>query len=65
MAMPVIGDDNTEWIQLGCYFRKVEEWEEDFWNNNDEFPNDWSKQSKFRLLAYETCKKWLELERNN
>ena len=41
----------------------VSEWENDFWNNNSEFPNDGSLKSEYRKLAYESCKKWLELNK--
>jgi len=45
-------DKNTEWIQLGCYTRTRKEWEEDFWNNINEFPNDGSEKSNARLRAF-------------
>ena len=63
IAMPVIADDGTEYIRLGCYFRKVSEWESDFWNNPSEFPNTGDMPSKLRWLAYQTCLQWLELNR--
>jgi len=61
--MPIISEDNKHYVRLGCYTRLVSEWENDFWNNNSEFPNDGSLKSEYRKLAYETCKKWLELNK--
>lgn len=63
IAMPIISEDNQHYIRLGCYTRLLSEWENDFWNNTNEFPNDGSLKSEYRKLAYETCKKWLELNK--
>jgi hypothetical protein len=63
IAMPVIADDGTEHIRMGCYFRSVAEWESDFWNNPTEFTNDGSMKSKMRWMAYQTCLEWLRLHR--
>ncbi len=57
----IISEDNKHYIKLGCYTRLVSEWEEGFWNNTDEFPNDNSIKSNLRVLAFETCKKWIEI----
>jgi len=57
----IISDNKKNYIKLGCYTRLVSEWEEDFWNNTKEFPNDNSVESNLRVLAFETCKKWLEI----
>jgi hypothetical protein len=46
---------------MGCFTRKLSEWESDFWNNNEEFPNDNSKKSNMRLFAFETAKRWFEM----
>jgi len=46
---------------MGCYVRKVSEWEADFWNNENEFPNDNSEKSNLRLFAFETAKRWFEI----
>ena len=46
---------------MGCYDRSLIEWENDFWNNNDEFPNNGSENGKMRLMAFETAKKWFEI----
>ena len=63
VSIPIIADDDREYIKLGCYTRLVSEWESDFWNNNSEFPNDGSVKSELRKMAYETCKKWLEINK--
>jgi hypothetical protein len=46
---------------MGCYTRKLSEWESDFWNNKNEFPNNGSKESNMRLFAFKTAKKWFEI----
>ena len=61
VVIPFIGEDNKKYIKMGCYTRKLSEWEVDFWNNNNEFPNDGSEKSRLRLFAFETAKRWLEL----
>ena len=53
-----------EMIQLGCFTRTRSEWESDFWNNNDEFPNDNSEKSKARLRAFKMCCFFLDLIKN-
>jgi len=63
-AMAVIEENGTKWVRLGCHFRTVVDWEHHFWNNDVEFPDDGSQESKLRLFAFETCKRWLELEKN-
>jgi hypothetical protein len=49
----VISEDNTLYIGLGCHFRKAIEWQNDFWNNLSEFPNDGSIKTQERQLALE------------
>ena len=61
ITMPYITEKNEKRIKLGCFDRSLEEWENDFWNNNNEFPNDNSESSNLRLMAFETAKKWLEI----
>ena len=63
IAMPIIVEDGKFYIKLGCYLRSVENWEKDFWNNPNEFPDDNSVKSQLRVLAYETCKKWIEINK--
>ena len=63
IAMPIITQDNKHYIRLGCYTRLVSDWQNDFWNNNNEFPNNGDLDSKYRLMAFEFCKKWIELNK--
>lgn len=44
------------WIQLGCFLRKLSDWEENFWNNDNEFPNNGGFESERRLKTYNTLK---------
>jgi len=47
---------NTEiLIQLGCFTRNISEWDNNFWNNDIEFPEG-SPQGQERLNAYQTIK---------
>ncbi|MCF6331009.1 MAG: pentapeptide repeat-containing protein [Sulfurimonas sp.] len=41
-------------VRMGCFERTIEEWEENFWNNDREFPNNNSKDSIDRLECYKT-----------
>jgi hypothetical protein len=63
VAVPIIAEDDETYIKLGCHLRKVSEWEQDFWNNPSEFPNDNSIKSQMRVFAFETAKKWIELNK--
>jgi len=63
VCIPFIGEDETEWLVLGCYTRTLKEWEKDFWNNDSEFPNNGDEDSELRLLAFETAKKWFKLKK--
>ena len=63
IAMPVVAEDGTEYIHLGCKFHKVSEWAENFWNNPGEFPNNGDTASKDRWNAYQACLRWLEARR--
>ena len=65
LVIPFISDDNVKYVRMGCYIRTVEDWDKDFWNNENEFPNNGSEKSNLRLFAYETAKKWLEIVENN
>lgn len=58
-AAGFISEDNLAFIRLGCFLRSVEDWEEDFWNNEYEFPDDGSKESLKRLNAYKKCLNWI------
>lgn len=61
IVIPYITIDNEMRIKMGCLDRCLDEWNSNFWNNDNEFPNDGSLKSNERLLAFETAKKWLEL----
>jgi len=40
------GED--KFLQMGCKYQKIEEWKENHWNNDVEFPNDGSIESNDR-----------------
>ena len=56
----IIAEDDSEWVRMGCHFRLREEWENDFWNNDKEFPNDNSESSNMRLAAFQFACKWID-----
>jgi len=56
----ILAKNGTKYIKMGCYLRTLAEWENDFWNNNNEFPNDDSEKSNMRKFAFECAKKWFE-----
>ena len=51
--------DGKIYIRLGCYVRPLQEWDEDFWNNPSEFPNDKSEKSEKRLATFNKIKSYL------
>jgi hypothetical protein len=61
VVIPFISEGNEKYVKMGCYTRKLSEWEADFWNNDNEFPNNGSEKSNLRLFAFETAKKWFEI----
>jgi hypothetical protein len=63
ICIPFISEENEIYIKMGCYTRLLSEWENDFWNNPSEFPNDGNIESKYRVMAYEFCKQWIELNK--
>jgi hypothetical protein len=63
ICIPFISEKNKIYIKMGCYTRLLSEWENDFWNNPSEFPNDGNIESKYRLMAFEFCKQWIELNK--
>ena len=66
VVIPFISEDDEKCVKMGCYTLKLSEWESDFWNNRNEFPNDNSEKSNLRLFAFETAKKWFEvIEKSN
>ena len=56
-----IEEKRGEIIQLGCFTRTRKEWEDDFWNNKKEFPNDNSDKSNARIRAFKMCCLFLDL----
>ena len=60
-VIPYITEENEKRVKMGCFDRSLKEWEENFWNNDNEFPNNGSVKSNLRLMAFETAKKWLEI----
>jgi len=61
IVIPYITEENDKRIKMGCYDRLLAEWENDFWNNPNEFPNDGSEKSQLRLFAFGAAKKWFEI----
>ena len=61
VVIPFISEDDIKYVKMGCFTRKLSDWESDFWNNDNEFPNDGSEKSNLRLFAFETAKKWFEV----
>lgn len=49
---------NKKRVRLGCFDRTVEEWDSNFWNNDEEFPEN-SPQGKNRFMIYTFIKEWL------
>ena len=60
VVFAIIDDKGNKWIRMGCFTRKVSEWQKDFWNNDNEFPNNDSEDSKLRLFAYKTALNWFK-----
>jgi len=61
IVIPYITEKDEKRVKMGCYDRSLSEWENNFWNNYNEFPNDNSIKSNLRLMAFETAKKWFEI----
>ena len=61
IVIPFISESGDRYVKMGCYTRKVEDWDKDFWNNPGEFPNNGNVKSELRLFAYETAKRWFDL----
>ena len=62
VVIAIIDDKGEQWVRMGCRLRKRSEWANDFWDNDEEFPNNGNKYSSLRLLAYEYACGWLDLE---
>ena len=65
IVMPIIAENGKQYVIMGCYTRTVKEWNQDFWNNTSEFPNDKSLKSQLRVMAYKTAKQWIKLNLDN
>ena len=61
IVIPYITESGDKRVKMGCHDRTVEEWDSNFWNNNDEFPNDNSLKSNLRMMAYNTARTWFDL----
>ena len=61
IVIPYITESGDKRVKMACHDRTVEEWDSNFWNNNDEFPNDNSLKSNFRMMAYNTARTWFDL----
>jgi hypothetical protein len=60
-VIPFITEENEKRLVMGCFNRSLDEWKSDFWNNNNEFPNDGSLKSNLRLMAFNTALSWFDL----
>ena len=60
-----IEEKRGEIIQLGCFTRTRKKWENNFWNNDNEFPNDNSDDSNARFRAFQMCCYFLYLIKKN
>ncbi len=60
VVITYITDKDEHRVKMGCHDRSVSEWDVDFWNNPNEFPNDGSEKSNMRLFAYNTAKEWFK-----
>ena len=63
IVIPILAEDGQEYVTMGCYTRSVKEWQEDFWNNTSEFPNDNSIPSQLRKMAFDFAIKWIKINR--
>jgi uncharacterized protein YjbI with pentapeptide repeats len=58
----MLTDDNQVMIRLGCHTQTLEEWSKDFFNNDDEFPNDGSAKTKHRINAFQFAVNYARIE---
>jgi len=47
-------------VQLGCYSRLLSEWQENFWNNDREFPKVNKPNSIARFKTFKRIEAWIE-----
>ena len=62
LVMSIITEDDEKYIKMGCYLKTLNEWKKDFWNNENEFPNNKSEKSELRIFAYKTALNWFKLQ---
>ncbi len=60
-VIPILSTDGKQYVKMGCKFHSREEWEKDFWNNTDEFPDNGSEKTELRKFALNTAFAWLDL----
>ena len=60
VVITIITKDGQKLLKMGCKELTIEEWEENFWNNDKEFPNDGNAKSNMRLAAYNFAKEWFK-----
>lgn len=65
IVIAYITESDEARIKIGCFDRTLKEWDDDFWNNDGDYPNDNSESSNLRLMAFETAKKWIEIAVKN
>ena len=63
-VIPIIDFDGNQYVKMGCKFQSRTEWENNFWNNKSEFPDDGSEKTELRKFALETAFRWLDLIAN-
>jgi len=49
-----------KYVQMGCRLRLLSEWEKNFWDNNEEFPNNGSEKSNNRYKRFLKIKNYLD-----
>jgi len=49
-----------KYVQMGCFLRLLKDWEKNFWNNDQEFPNDGSEKSNNRYKRFLKIKNYLD-----
>lgn len=52
IVIPYFTESGEKRVKMGCFDRLLPEWESDFWNNNNEFPNNGSLDSELRVMAF-------------
>ena len=61
-VMAYFDKSGEKWLKMGCKLLKIKEWEADFWNNNNEFPNDGSEKSNNNYDAFLLAKAFFEIK---